>query len=144
MDIEETQQIIFAYLEVNHPFLKHRRDRTLVYEGNSYRIRPDDAFYYQDNILLVEYENNARPVESISKYYWLFENTNWLKEALKIKLLLTINIENINTIRTETIQILGNELKAKYPLKFDFCFIEYNALNEETLVASLENLTNNE
>jgi hypothetical protein len=140
MNIEDTQKIILSYLETNGPFLYHRRNKTLIYENNPYRIRPDDAFYYQDNILLVEYENNKRPVESISKYYWLFKNTNWLEEALKINLLLTINRENINTIRTETIQILGDELKAKCPLKFDFCFINYNDLNEETLIAHLQRM----
>jgi ribosomal protein S17E len=144
MNIEETHQIIFAYLVANHPFLNHTHNTALIYGGVSYRIEPDDAFYYQDNILLVEYENNKRPVESISKYYWLFKNTNWLEAGLKIKLLLTINKGRINAIRTETIKILGDELTEKYPSKFNFCFIEYNALNEETLISELENLTINE
>ncbi|CAN5702674.1 hypothetical protein BH20ACI4_BH20ACI4_10710 [soil metagenome] len=144
MDIEETQQIILTYLEANHPFLNHTRDIALTYGNIPYQIRPDEAFYYQDNILLVENENNKRPVESISKYFWLFKNTNWLVTGLRIKLLLTINKEGINAIRTETIQILGNELTEKYPSEFDFCFIEFNDLNEETLISKLEILTTNE
>jgi hypothetical protein len=53
-----------------------------------------------------------------SKYFWLFTKTEWLKENLKICLLLTINnsrLEKDYKIRTESIQILGTELKKQYP-----------------------------
>lgn len=142
MDIEETRDIILAYLAANHPFIgAPRHNRRLINGDKHYQIRPDDAFLYEDNILLVEYENNDRPVESISKYYWLFENTKWLEEAdLKIKLLLTINTPGINAIRRQTIPILGEKLKKEYPQMFDFCFIDFNELNEENLIFQLENL----
>ncbi len=110
---------------------------------NKYRIMPDDAFYYPNRVLLFEYENNARPVESISKYFWLLKNTDWLKENIKIKLLLAINKEKLgkDEIRTQSIQIWGNLLNQLFPNDFDFHFLNFDELNEENLLAELERMT---
>ncbi len=116
----------------------------LQLNGRNYRIMPDDAFYHSDRVLLFEYENNKRPVESISKYFWLFNNTEWLKENIKIKLLLTINNQEVEAeyaIRTESIQILGKKLNQEYPNNFDFHFLNYSELTEENLLAKLAEMT---
>ena len=145
MNIHDTRKIILSYFETNCLFSQHTHGKILSFNGKTYQIRPDDAFYYPDNILVIEYENNLRPVESISKYLWLFKKSNWVREALKINLLLTINnqrIEKDYKIRTESIQILGDELKRQYPLMFNFCFINYSNLNEEKLIKELHRITN--
>lgn len=54
MNIEETRAIILAYLETNHPFFNHTQNTALTFNGNRYRIRPDDTFYYQNNALVIE------------------------------------------------------------------------------------------
>ncbi len=143
MTEKETRQIIIPYFEANKNFEHHKKGCMLRLNGNSYQIKPDDAFYYADKVLLFEYENNKRPVESISKYFWLFENTNWLTNNIKIKLLLTINKEKLGKdgIRTQSIKILGNILSQLYQDKFDFHFLNYDELTEENLLAELETMT---
>jgi hypothetical protein len=143
MTIKETRQIIIPYFETNQNFEdhEHKKDCMLRFNGNGYQIRPDDAFYYTDKVLLFEYENNDRPVESISKYFWLFKNTNWLTNNIKIKLLLTINSPGINEIRIQSIPILGNILSQQNPNNFDFHFLNYSQLTEENLLVELEKMT---
>lgn len=143
MTIEETENFItshFQALSTSKQCL-HKSNCALRFNNFSYQIRPDDAFYYSDQILLFEYENTQRPVESISKYFWLFEKTDWLEQDVKIKLLFTINRQNVNTIRTQSIEILGRLLNEKYPNKFDFYFLQYRELNKESLLAELEKMT---
>lgn len=140
MTIEETRQII-PYFTDKQGFLSHRHNRQLSINGNGYQIRPDDAFYYHNKVLLFEYENTKRPVESISKYFWLLKRDEWLGQNIRIKLLLTINNERTNEIRTQTIQILGELLNQQYPNSFDFHFLDYGELTEENLLAELEKIS---
>lgn len=140
MTIEETRQIVLSFFENDKKLLVHNYDKTLITKGHTFQIRPDDAFYFHNKVIIVEYENNLRPVESISKYFWLFTRTEWLKENLKIRLLLTINnsrVEKDYKIRTESIQILGTELKKQYPNLFDFYFLNYADLNKDKIVSVL-------
>ena len=141
MTIEETREVIIPYFEERQGFLDYKHNEQLLINNNGYRIRPDDAFYYPDKVLLFEYENNARPVESISKYYWLLENTNWLKENIRIQFLITVNNANLNNIRSESIQILGEGLNQQYPNNFDFHFLNYAELTEENILAELNKMT---
>jgi hypothetical protein len=145
MTIEETRKIVLSFFENDRKALIHNYDKKLIFNGHSFQIRPDDAFYFPNKVIIVEYENNLRPVESISKYFWLFTKTEWRKEKLKIYLLLTINnsrLENNYKIRTESIQILGDELKKQYPDLFDFSFLNYSDLNKDKLVSELTKMTN--
>src|SRR3954469_1038865 len=110
MTIEETRQIIIPSFEIRQDFKCHKKGCMLRFNSNNYRIMPDDAFYYPDKVLLFEYEKNKRPVESISKYFWLLKETPWLEENVKIKLLITINNKKLGNdrIRTKSTKILGN------------------------------------
>ncbi|MDM1050357.1 MULTISPECIES: hypothetical protein [Sphingobacterium] len=91
MTINETKKIVSSYFEKNTTCIECKSDKKLIVNSNKYRIRPDDAFYFANKVFIMEYENNLRPVESISKYFWLFRQTDWLKENIKILMLLTIN-----------------------------------------------------
>lgn len=142
MTIVETRQLILKYFEDNQNGFIHQANRMLKINDNKYQIKPDDAFYYANKVLLFEYENTKRPVESISKYWWLLKKINWLKEDIKIKFLITINNPKPNIIRTESIQILGEELKEKYPNNFDFHFISYSDLTPENIIAKLNEMIN--
>jgi len=145
MTIEETRKIVLSFFENERTYLLHNYDKELISNGHSFQIRPDDAFYFPSKLIIVEYENNLRPVESISKYFWLFKKTEWLKEKLKIYLLLTINnsrVENNYKLRTESIQILGNDLKKQYPSLFDFYFLNHSELNKDKLISALTKMTN--
>lgn len=140
MTIEETRQIIIRYFKAKNGLLCPRKNCDLRINNNNYRIRPDDAFYYQDRVLLFEYENTLRPVESISKYFWLLKNTAWLNENRKIELLITINNVRTIEIRTQSVQILGELLNQQYPNNFDFHFLTYDELTEENLLGKLEKM----
>jgi hypothetical protein len=137
MTIEETREIITAYLNDLHDYLSHTIETRLEINGNNYRIEPDDAFYYPDRVLIFEYENNKRPVESISKYFWLLKRTNWLNENKKIKLLITINNNRPNEIRNDSVEILGNLLNHLYPNNFEFQFLNNIELTEENLLEKI-------
>lgn len=145
MTIEETRQIVLSFFEKNRNVLVHTDDKKLFHNGHSFQIRPDDAFYFSDKVIIVEYENNLRPVESISKYFWLFEKTEWLNEKLKICLLLTINNRRLAEdykIRTESIQILGAELQKQYSVLFSFHFLNFTDLNQDRIFNELIKMTN--
>ncbi len=139
MTKEETQKIILKYFRDFKP----KSGCELRFNKNKYRIKPDDAFYLSDKILLFEYENNKRPVESISKYFWLLNELDWLNENIKIKLLITINNEKLGNdkIRTQSILILGKLLKQIKSDYFDFHFLNFGELSEEALLAELEDMT---
>ncbi|MBL1410108.1 hypothetical protein [Sphingobacterium faecale] len=140
MTTNDTKQIVALYFEEkNH--ITHKYDKKLIINNRKYRIRPDDAYYFANKVVIVEYENNLRPVESISKYLWLFRKTNWLNENIKISLLLTINnckVESDYKIRTESILELGELLKQLYPDHFDFSLLSYSDLDNDNINISLD------
>jgi len=139
MTINDTKQIVALYFE-EKDHISHKWDKKLVINERKYRIRPDDAYYFANKVIIVEYENNLRPVESISKYLWLFKRTNWLNENVKISLLITINkkkTESNYAIRIESIRELGNMLKELYPNHFDFILLNYSELDNGSINKSL-------
>jgi hypothetical protein len=144
MIIEDTRQIVLSFFKTNRDVLVHRYNKKLVSNEYSFQIKPDDAFYFQDKVIIVEYENNLRPVESISKYFWLFKNTEWSKVNFKMRLLLTINNKRLAEkykIRTESIKILGAELQRQYPILFDFYFLSFADLNQNKIFSELNKMT---
>ncbi|MFC0604964.1 hypothetical protein [Winogradskyella pulchriflava] len=142
MNIEQTQQIVHHFMK-SSDFNKHTEDKVLLLNRVSYKIRPDDSFYFKDKIILIEYENNLRPVESISKFYWLFEKTKWLQEAMPIHLLFIITndrVEKKYRIRTESIEILGKKLMQLHPKHFKFSFINKSDISQIKIKSELKRL----
>jgi len=138
MTIEEAKNTIINLLKNDRSIVERKSDKRLIVNGYNYQIRPDEAFYYNDKVFIVEYENNKRPVESISKYHWLFKETAWLNQGLVIYLLFIIcneDLERKYPIRTKSVEILGYDLSQKYQEKFNFSFINYSELK----TAQLEN-----
>jgi hypothetical protein len=143
MNLTETRDLVTPFLS-SYQFIDHQYDKVLRCNGESFRIRPDDMYLFKDRILIVEYENNKRPVESISKYFWLFENTKWLQLNMPIHLMLIITnkiVEEKYKIRTESIKILGDALEAKYSKLFKFIFINNSEINKGKLESDLATLT---
>lgn len=145
MNIIETRKIITSYFEEKHICIECKCNKELIVNNRKYRIRPDDAFYFANKAFIMEYENNLRPVESISKYFWLFRQTDWLKENIKILMLITINnstVEKEHRIRVESVRELGMVLKQLYPNNFDFIVLNYSELNSTNIIQSLDLLRN--
>lgn len=142
MDIKQVQQLVHQYMK-SVEYINHTEDKVLALNNVSFRIRPDDSFYFKDRIVLIEYENNLRPVESISKFYWLFEKTDWLEYKLPIHLLFIITNERVEKkykIRTESIEILGKKLMLLQPEHFKFSFINNSEISQTKIESELKRL----
>src|SRR5690606_6249239 len=116
----------------------HSSDKQLVVNNKKYSIRPDEYFLF-DNIIVVEYENTKRPVESISKYWWLFHKTDWLSNNIEMSLIFISVYPKANRIRKESILILGKELESKFSNKLKFYFVYSIQLNQVPLNKLLPN-----
>ena len=143
MEIIECENIVLMYFEDHFKNYEHSNNKELKINNSKYRIKPDDIFYFKDSneIILIEYENTKRPIESISKYWWLLERTNWLNEEIKIQLLILGLYNKLNEIRNESIQILGSELKYKYSKDFDFFYIPWKNVSELEIIKKLDKMT---
>ena len=139
MTVIEAKRIVKSYFEKLG--LDHKDNQVLKIGANNYRIIPDDVFIADAFLYLIEYENTKRPVESISKYWWLLQNTNWLDNNLPIKLLFIGLNETHDGIRSESVQILGQELSIKYPNLFSFFYLPWNGVSESSLQALLGKIT---
>lgn len=125
----------------NRIFDKHIDNKALWVKGKNYRIQPDDAYYLGgEKIILFEYEYNKRPIESISKFWWLFRETDILNHIEKIKLLLITTNEDIGDIRNGSIEILGKELEKQYSDKFEFYFIPDDKVTSKAIEEMIEKM----
>ena len=104
----------------------HQVKRRLIWEQKNYRIMPDEAFYFKDKIVLIEFESNKRLVESISKYWWLYKSTDWRSNNIKLELHFKILKSHNDEILEESVRILGDELSKQEP---DFFFFYYQQNN---------------
>ncbi len=141
MTIADTQKIIDSYLTTNSSFILRKSGKELSINNVKYYIKPDEAVYYSNQILIIEYENTRRPIESVTKYFWLIKNTGWINENLKINLLLTLNNSKSDTgkqIRAESSQLIGNLLMELYPQHFNFFMIRYKDLSTEKIFNALD------
>ena len=142
MTIKECENIIKMHFENSFDGFEHLHNKKLIVNNSNYRIIPDDRFYSDKEMILIEYENTKRPVESISKYWWLFINTKWLNEKIRIKLFIIGLNDNHKGIRDESIEILGLELKLKFPESFDFYYIPWNIVSKNEIIKTLNKITN--
>lgn len=140
MNNDLCKKAVHGYFNKIKP-LVHIDNKSLKIGNINYRIQPDDSYILNDSeIILIEYENNKRPVESISKYWWLFEKTDWLDRRIIIKLLLIITNPSLNEIRYDSIVLLGQELSKRYPDKFYFVCLDYQDLQPENINQKLSTL----
>jgi len=121
--------LVCKMIESAGPLLR-KSCRQLERGDEKFRIRPDEYFKFPQGHLLIEYEQTKRPVESISKYWWLLHNTTWLRTRERIVLVLFLFNDYGNPIRSETINTLGCELEKSFPGEFTFFFLPPNDPNE--------------
>lgn len=140
MKLKECKDIVHAFLNKHNICVKLIEDKQLVYKHNHYHIRPDEAFLYNNNVIIIEYESTPRPVESISKYWWLLKNTNWLENKTKIKYCIFVLEDHNQNIRRETVIILGEELETKYQEYFEFNYLLPEKICSENIIEKLKNL----
>ncbi len=125
------------------PFIKeadpiaHHSNEALIAGARKFRIRPDDNFEFRGGHLLIEYEDTKRPVESISKYWWLFYKTEWPQTNRRIALVFFLVNLHVDQIRSESVNILGGELEKKFPTLFSFFFVPPNAMSSKEVQAVL-------
>ncbi len=141
MSLNEIREFVLDWSK-GIKFNEHTYDKSLKINGQNFRIRPDDTFYIDNEVIIVEYERTKRPVESITKYFWLFNNTDWLEYNRSIKLFFIIATDELkqNNIRVETVILLGNLLEKEYPNNFKFRFLHYHELEERRIKTELKAL----
>lgn len=122
MDIDICKQLVRAVVSAENPAY-HRSEQALIIDQETFRIQPDEQFGFAGGELLVEYEKTRRPVESVSKYWWLFHTYPDLQEQRRLALVLILLDPKVNQIRAETVELLGEHLEALYRDYFSFHFV---------------------
>lgn len=89
---------------------------------------------------MLEYEAKVLPVESMTKYCWLFEDTDILDHVSMIKFLIITTNEKIDEIRNRSIEIIGEDLEYKYFKRFEFNFIPHDALTTKVIERTGEDM----
>lgn len=140
MTISECENIIKLFFKNNSQNYKQLHNRKLNLNNENFRIVPVDRFDWYDDIILIEYENTKRPVESISKYWWLLKKTDWLKKDKRIKLLVIGLNQAHKGIRDETLRILGSELELLFKDVFKFYYIPWNTVSEKEILKMLNKI----
>lgn len=140
MDLTECKDIVRAFFKEHKISDKLKENKQLFYNNKSYFIRPDEAFLYKDHVIIIEYESTKRPVESISKYWWLFKVKKWNKQRIKIKYCIFIIKDHGEKIRSKTVIILGKALARKYPNLFEFNYLLPKKICKENIIEKLKNL----
>lgn len=123
MDLPICQSIVQSFFLQHAPTARHSTEQNLTLNGRTYPVRPDDTYALSNALITIEYENAKRPVESITKYWWLLAATDWLTHGIALKcIFLPLGTDFVRS-RIEVIPILGHELVAKYPGAFEFFFL---------------------
>jgi len=142
MEIKQCKTVVKTFLNKKKSKL-YASNKQLVLNKKKYRIRPDDIYYFSEFVLLIEYENNKRPVESISKYWWLLEKIK--KDGIccdKLKFCIFLINNNIDEIRKESVRILGDELSKKYPDIFEFHYLMPENISKNNIEGIIEDCFN--
>jgi hypothetical protein len=133
MDIATCQSIVQTFFQQHLPSAEHMSEKELKVDGTNGHIIPDDTYEVSDCIIAIEYENTKRPVESITKYWWLLTCTNWLTHAKMLKVVLLPLRPDFVRSRIEVIPILGNQLAAMYPQYFQFYYLSPERMQSDNI-----------
>lgn len=144
MELQDYKRIVHDFFSTAHP-LEHRDDRPFTFRGTRYYFRPDDTYIFPEYIIVIEYEAGDRPVESITKYWWLLSNPKWHEHNIKLKCLFLATRDlsshrKYTRHRIEIVPILGDELVAKFPNAFEFYFMPAEKITEVSIHRILKQL----
>lgn len=93
------------------------KGQELRVNGRRYGVKPDYTCYFprMGVILALEDEKTKRPVESIAKYWWLYERTSWREEGLRLLCYIVLSKWAIKEpMRAETVEVLGRALEDRH------------------------------
>lgn len=134
---QDIKEKIENYFMKKDCLAKHNGKKLKINENN-YRIMPDEQYIFPEKIILFEYEKNKRPVESITKYWWLLKKTDWLTQNINLELFLILENPKIDEIRQESCELLGKLLESQYhSFRFHFFRFDKYAINE--IIKKIEN-----
>jgi hypothetical protein len=132
MELENCRSLVKKFVRAANP-ISSKSCRQLTAEGKEFCIKPDENFEFPQGHLLIEYEKTKRPVESISKYWWLFYKKKWLRVRRRILLVFILLNPQQDQIRSESVKILGEELEKRFPELFKFFFIAPDAIGRSQI-----------
>jgi hypothetical protein len=140
MELTACKSEVQGFFRSHGGFVTHIDNGQLIVAAQGFRIQPDDTYIFKDWVIVIEYEATKRPVESISKYWWLLEKTKWKSLNMRLSCLVLLLRPDLNDIRKESVLILGEELAARYPGLFSYRCLIPSAVSGETILGSLHDM----
>jgi hypothetical protein len=114
VELKEAENVVRSCL-MQHKPSSHTLEQDLISTQLSSSPKPDETFEFPGGIVAVEYERD-QPSQSIQKYWWLFNQTDYLKSGKKLALVtITINPGAETQEQTERLRALGKGLEKKFP-----------------------------
>ena len=146
--LSNTEQKVILHIEQHHGTYEDRKIDKIgdsIYKQSREKgsIKCDIFYKYPDKLIVIEIEQTKRPVESITKYWWLLESTDWYVnyEGLKIQYLIIFRPFKYKDkwkmqmeSRREQVKLIGTYLSEKYD------FFNFNELTLENPELSKEDL----
>lgn len=136
MDLKTCERIVHEVVEKRRP-ISHQCRSQLQVGDKKFRVQPDEQFLFKRGQLLVEYERTRRPVESVSKYWWLLYATDWRKTKQRVALVVLLLDDSVNEIRVETIELLGEKLHRTLPRTFGFWSVRPSKIGRSVIQRTL-------
>ena len=141
MNLEDCETIVRAFYKQRNIAHVVESGAMLRQNGNPYHIEPDETYLDGNSVYVIEYEYGPkRPVESITKYWWLLHRTRWLEEGVKLKCALFLLSSKPGPLRLDTCALLGDELALKHPAAFEFACLMPSEVSEQSLNSTLKSL----
>ncbi len=57
LSVKESEEIVQKYFKNNFPKYTHFHDKVLKVNNSSYRIKPDENYQIDNEVIVIEYEN---------------------------------------------------------------------------------------
>lgn len=144
----DTEKIIIQYIEQNYRDYAERKIDNFgdsIYKRSQKKgsIKCDIFYEYPGKLIVIEIEQTKRPVESITKYWWLIEKTDWYKkyEGFNIQYLIVFRPFKYKgkwkmqmESRREQVNLIGTYISEKYE------FFNFNELTFENPKLSNDDL----
>jgi hypothetical protein len=138
MELVQCKSLVQNIFAQRGGWSKHIDNAQLIMDNQRFRIQPDDTYIFNNKVIVVEYEDTKRPVESVSKYWWLFEKSPWKSLNVKMDCFVFLLRDDLNEIRAESVAILGKELVTKYPTLFTFRCLMPAEITDNTIKTCIE------
>ena len=136
MEPKAAENVVRSYLLGLKPSA-HRICQDLPSDSFSCRPQPDEAFDFPGGSVVVEYESET-PLQSVQKYWWLLNNSDYLPEDKKLALVVIVLDAYAQPVdQVERQKSLASKLEAAFPGRFWFFYVGADEVSPDTISAAL-------